>query len=94
MAMQQHHYQQAQFPQYPSMPSQFSAAAAVITAGACAVAGNNMQNSLMPRYPLAAPTTGKQKIQLSKNDDGTCILYKATLFDLTIFYRLQIKSPL
>uniref|UniRef100_A0A914D580 POU domain protein n=2 Tax=Acrobeloides nanus TaxID=290746 RepID=A0A914D580_9BILA len=57
MAMQQHHYQQAQFPQYPSMPSQFSAAAAVITAGACAVAGNNMQNSLMPRYPLAAPTT-------------------------------------
>lgn len=66
MAMQ-HHYPSHQFAQYPPMGPPFNAstAAAVASVSAAAVAAiptNGMQNSVMQRYPLSAPNSGKLRV--------------------------------
>uniref|UniRef100_A0A7E4VMT2 POU domain protein n=1 Tax=Panagrellus redivivus TaxID=6233 RepID=A0A7E4VMT2_PANRE len=61
MAMQ-HHYPPHQFSQYPPMGPPFNAAAAVASANAAvgaavaAIPNNGMQNQVMQRYPLSAPS--------------------------------------
>lgn len=58
MAMQ-NHYPSHQFAQYPSMGQSFNTSAAAAAAVA-QIPTNSLQNQVMQRYPLAAPSAGNK----------------------------------